>query len=206
MTVNISLTQFLSFSTKVSTSAKINEIRRIKNAPDYEPATDYWKQLRDEIKRIFEKNLPIETLLSLSDRVSEKKRKNYSRAISKFLLFAKNNELEYFKTGKSFWKLSDDLFVGTSPELGLIVNGKKYYVKNWYKKPANDTKVSQRNIQSALTMMQISDCDFSKKENDQFAVLNLQNGKLIEAKPLLSEAVLELETDARTFVDIWSRV
>lgn len=206
MTVNISLTQFLSYSSKVSTSAKMNEIKRIKNNDDYSPATDYWKPLRDEIKRLYENGIPINELALLVEQVNEKKKRNYARAISKFLHFSNSNNPVYFETGKSFWKLSDELFVGTSPELGLTIDGQNYYVKNWYKKPTKDAKVNQRNIQSALTMMQLSECNFSKNSTDKFAILNLQNGKLIEAKPLISEAILELEFDAHMFVDIWNKI
>lgn len=53
--------------------------------------------------------------------------------------------------------------------------------------------------------MQISERDF-QLEDGNFAVLNLQNGKLLEAPPLLTESVMELEVDAATFIDIWNRL
>lgn len=205
LTVNVSLTQFLTYSAKVSTSAKVNEINRIKYAPDYNPAVDYWKPLRDEIKRIHENNLPITNLENVLNRVSEQKLKNYSRVISKYTSFIKSHNVEYFQTGSSFWKLNDDLFVRTSPELGLIIDGRKFYVKNWYKKPEKNSTVTAQKIKSTLTMMQISERDF-QLEDGNFAVLNLQNGKLLEAPPLLTESVMELEVDAATFIDIWNRL
>ncbi|EOA3441188.1 hypothetical protein ACSHLT_002747 [Enterococcus hirae] len=54
--------------------------------------------------------------------------------------------------------------------------------------------------------MQISERDFELDNKSNFAVLNLQNEKLIEAPPLLSESIMELEVDAQSFVDIWSRI
>lgn len=206
MSINISLTQFLGYSTKVSTSAKIKAVRDIKNSPDYHPAFDYWKPLRDEIKRLHENNLPIENLKDLLTRINEKKAKNFSGAINTYIHFVKKNEVSYFPVGKSYWKLTDDLFVGSSPELGLIVNGKKLYVKIFYKKKSADTKLTKRNIQSTLTLMQLADRDFEMEPDSNFAILNLQNGKLIEASPLQSESILELELDAETFVNTWNRV
>jgi len=206
ITINISLTQFLTYSSKVSTSARINYVRQIKNSPDYHPSIDYWKPLRDEIKRIHENNIPIENLKNLLSIVDEKKVKNYTSLINSYIRFINKNNVEYFPCGKAFWKLSDELFVGSSPELGLIVNGKKYYVKNYYKKKDSDSKITQRNIKSTLTLMQLSDKNFPLEQNSNFAVLNLQNGKLIEAQPLLSESIMELEIDAKSFVDIWSRI
>lgn len=206
MSINISLTQFLGYSTKVSTSAKIKAVRDIKNSPDYHPAFDYWKPLRDEIKRLHENNLPIENLKDLLTRIDEKKAKNFSGAINTYIHFVKKNDVSYFPVGKSYWKLTDDLFVGSSPELGLIVNGKKLYVKIFYKKKTADTKLTKRNIQSTLTLMQLADRDFEMEPDSNFAILNLQNGKLIEASPLQSESILELELDAETFVNTWNRV
>lgn len=52
--IKISLTQFLDYSAKVSTSAKINKVKEIKRSPGYHPAFDYWKPLRDAIKKIHE--------------------------------------------------------------------------------------------------------------------------------------------------------
>ncbi|EME3512145.1 hypothetical protein Q7177_002760, partial [Enterococcus faecium] len=120
--------------------------------------------------------------------------------------FIRKNNVEYFECGKSFWKLSEELFINSSPELGFIIDGKKFYVKNYYKKKSSDTKLTQRNIKSTLTLMQISERDFELDNKSNFAVLNLQNEKLIEAPPLLSESIMELEVDAQSFVDIWSRI
>ena len=206
MSIYVSSTQFLTYTAKVSTSAKINEVKKIKHSPDYNPAIDYWKQLRDEIKRLHENNLSFEELPSLINKVSDTKRKNYSRVISKYLTFLKSNEVKYFSSGKSYWMLSNDLFVRTNPEMGLTVNGKNLYVKNWYKNADNNTKVTKRNINSSLTMMQLSERDFRLDDNENFAVLNLQNGKIIEASPLISESILELEVEAANFVNIWNKI
>ncbi|MDT2011158.1 hypothetical protein [Carnobacterium divergens] len=206
MTVNVSLTQFLTYTSKVSTSARINFVRSIKSNPEYDPTTDFWKRLRDEIKRVHVNDLPIETLELLPKKVTEKKVASYERAIKNYIKFCRNNSVQYFKPGKSFWKLKDDLYIRTSPELGLIINGNKYYVKNYYKKKSSDQKITLRNIKSTLTMMQISEKDFTVEDNAQFAVLNLQNSKLITADPLVSESVLELEIDATNFYDIYTRI
>lgn len=65
ITIKVSLTQFLTYSSKVSTGAKINYVKQIKNSPEYHPGIDYWKPLRDEIKRLHRNNLPIEDLKNL---------------------------------------------------------------------------------------------------------------------------------------------
>lgn len=204
--INISLTQFLNYSAKVSTSARINEVKKIKNAPGYSPAIDYWKKLRDKIKYIHENNLPIENLRDLLTTVPPKDFENYSRVISAYIKFINKNEVEYFSVGKAFWEYSDEFFVGSNPELGLIINGKKFYIKNYYKKPEPNTKLTKRNIKSTLTLMQLAKPNFEVDPNAGFAVLNLQNGKLIEGTSPTSSDLLELELDAQQFINMWNRL
>ncbi|MGY3748097.1 hypothetical protein ACWN8P_12635 [Vagococcus salmoninarum] len=209
MSVNVSLTQFTTFSTKINTGAKIAYVRKdIKNATDYHPAFDYWKALRDEIKRIHEHGLPIENLRYLVDlnQVDEKKLVNYRQAINTYIRFVNKHNVEYFQVGKSFWSLRGELHINTSPELGLIVDGQKYYVKNYYKKRNAVNKIDKRNIKSTLTLMQLSEKDFTADQSAKYAVLNFQNGKLIESGPIVSEDVLELETDAEFLLHIWNQV
>lgn len=204
--INISLTQFLNYSAKVSTSAKINEVKKIKSAPGYSPAIDYWKKLRDKIKYTHENNLPIENLRELLIGISPKDFDNYSRVINAYIKFINKNNVEYFPVGKAFWQYSDDFFVGSNPELGLIINGKKYYIKNYYKKPEPNTRITQRNIKSTLTLMQIAKPNFEIDPNASFAVLNLQNGKLIEGTFPDDSNILELELDAQQFINMWNRL
>ena len=45
---DISLTDFVDFAIKSGTP-KLTKVRTIKSRPDYEPAFDYWKQLREGI-------------------------------------------------------------------------------------------------------------------------------------------------------------
>lgn len=108
--------------------------------------------------------------------------------------------------GKAYWKHSDDLLVSSSPELGLFINGDRYYVKIYYKKKTKDTKVTSRNINSILTLMQVAKKDFDIEPNAKFAVLNLQNGNLIVANSLNPDDLFELEMEADDFINIWNKM
>ncbi|WP_081168330.1 hypothetical protein [Lactococcus garvieae] len=204
--IKISLTSLLTYSAKVSRSAKIKFVRETKTNGPYNPAIDHWKQLRDAIKRMHENNLPVESLRDLLEVVSDKKIKTYSRAIKEYIRFVNKNDVKYFSVGKAHWTHSDDLLVSSSPELGLIINGDRYYVKIYYKKKAKDTKVTSRNINSILTLMQVAKKDFEIEPNAKFAVLNLQNGNLMVANSLNPEDLLELEMEADDFINMWNKV
>lgn len=204
-TASISLTQFIDFSTKVSTSAKINFIKKVKSDPDYSPAIDYWKQLRDEIRRIHEKGLPIEDLYNLSNNVSDAKKENYIKNIRNYVKFVKKHEVEFFSTGKGFWQY-DSLHVRTAPELGLKIDGQNYLIKNYYKKNSKNTKLTKKSIATTLTMMDLSMLEFEKPPNTKFAVINLQKGAIHESTPIMESDVLELKIEAGTLLDIWKQV
>lgn len=206
MSINVSLTQFLTFTSKISTGAKVNYVKQVKLQPDYDPGFDYWKILRDRIKKIHSNGLPIDSLLELPATVNEKKQANYQRVASKYVSFIKKTGAEYFEVGKARWNYPDELFVNASPELGLKIGDKKFLVKNYYKKKDSNSKITKQNINSTLTLMQLSTKDFEMDSDMSYAVLNLQNGKLIEASPLQSDSVLNLEVDAQTIVNIWKQV
>lgn len=206
MPVKVSLTQFLTFNATVSTSAKINYIEKIKQNTDYSPAFDYWKELREAIKNCLQNKEPIESLLDVSSHVRVDKQSNYLNESKRMIHFVNNHDIQYFETGHATWSSkSGQLVIAASPELGLTIDGKDYFIKNYYKKRNKNQKVTAKNIQSTLALMNLA-----KQENPipniQCAVLNLQNEKLL-TNPLVSPATkLALDVDADTLVNIWNTI
>lgn len=200
----ISLTEFMNFSTRKSTSSRMNAVKTIKYKSDYHPAFDYWKQLRDEIKRVLENDLPIETLNELLYKISEDKLENYKRNINSFISFYKKNSPEYFDVGKAVWTFDDSLSVRANPELGLIINGTPHLVKIHYKSTNKD--ISKQTINTTLTAMQLATAEFPLPENPSYSVLNLTNKKLYTSNRLLENDVTLLNADAYQFSFLWSQV
>lgn len=143
---------------------------------------------------------------ALLSKIDERRFKNYSRAINTYIQFVNKNNIEYFQIGSSTWSFNDDLHVNASPELGLIVNGQKFYIKNYYKVANSSNKVDQRNTQEMLVLMQIATKNFIVEPDAKYAIFNFNNGKLIEAKPITDELLLNLELDAQFIVNIWNKV
>ena len=205
MSIKISLTQFLTFSVKASTSAKITYVRGIKSS-DYSPAFDYWRSLRTAIQSVAFEGKDLSYLLEVAEKADERHRKNYLKDANKFINFVRSNDVTYFKTGKANWSLDDNFSVSASPELGMVINGTKYCVKLYYKVPSESVKMTKRKLDSMLTLMHVSNKDFDP-EDSKFAVLNLQNGKIITLdKPIGAENTLALEIEAQNFLDIWNRI
>ncbi|WP_436950223.1 hypothetical protein [Staphylococcus xylosus] len=70
--IKISFTQFMNYAIK-NGMPKITAVKNIKNAPDYHPGNDYWKEFRDKVRNIHSNNKNINELDTLLDEVSEKK-------------------------------------------------------------------------------------------------------------------------------------
>ena len=206
MPVKISLTQFLTFNAKVSTSAKITYVSSIKRQTDYSPAFDYWKGLRDAIKDCFKYQKPVDSLLEYSSSVRPDKVSNYEKATKKLLSFTKGHTIRYFDVPHAIWTSeSGSLQVTASPELGLDIDGKRYLVKIYYKKPDGNTKVVKRNIGSTLMLMQLARLS-DPIDNAKSAVLNLQNGRLYSNSNVSKKDQLELKVDADSFVNIYDSI
>lgn len=205
MDPHLSLTMFLTFTAKVSTSAKMTYVTQLKNS-EYSPAKDYYKDLRTHIKNVLKSGQSIDRFADIVETVRTEKQANYSRCIQKFIKFYNSyDSVEYFDTGSANWTIPNTISISSSPEFGLILNGQKYLIKAYYKKPNVTTKVTKRNIESMLTLMESANYSFSTNDC-KIAVLNLQNGKLIPGSPVSENKILQLKIDAQTLANIWNAV
>lgn len=65
--ISVGLTQFTDFTFK-GVTGKTSMVRQIKYQNEYNPAFDYWKPLRDGIRKFHEKEFSNDYLLSLVER------------------------------------------------------------------------------------------------------------------------------------------
>jgi hypothetical protein len=201
--IQVSLTQFIDFTLKASGSAKTKYIRDTKNFV-YSPATDYWKQLRDAIRKTHEKNLPLVDLLKIVDKVNEKKRSNYLKAVNQYYSFAKNKKIEWFDSGNSGWNFKDQLYVRSNPELSVFIDGVPHLLKIYYK--GKNNRVDGNKIHSVLTLMDVSRRNYSPPDGTLNALLNLNNKRLYESNGENKDLLLSLEGEASHFVYLWNNV
>lgn len=205
MTIKISLTQFITFKSKVSTSAKIKYLKEKVKYVDYTPFADYWLPLRSRIKGFADGRYTENQLIEFVNNVDPNKRANYKRDLNKLPHFVNENKVSFFDVQKSYWNYNDQLRISASPELGVVTNsGEKYLLKNSYTIKKDDEKLLKRNILPTLTLMNIAN-DNPNISDATPAVLNLRNGKLIKSNSNLVDTV-ELEVDAQQIIDIWNKI
>lgn len=209
MAVHISLTDFLTFNASKSQRAKRHIVSRIQNRPDYNPAFDFWLDLRRAIKKLPDNNQDLSVLdnLAISEPENKQnKRANYLKAVSSFKRFVKHESPEMFSTKdvKNIWTMEDKLEVNVSPEIGMKINGTEYLVKIYFKVNNPNVSVSKQNVTSTLAMLKTA--LEASGETRPCAILNIQNGKLItESQQDVADDELDLELEALNFVNTWNR-
>lgn len=87
----------------------------------------------------------------------------------------------------------------------MFINNEKFLVKIFYNIKKPEEKVTKRNIMPTLSLLNIA--NKASEQSQQVGLLNLQNGKLLTPKnSSLDTNLLELQLDAKTFLDYWEMV
>ncbi|AFQ20044.1 hypothetical protein P9149_01945 [Bacillus thuringiensis] len=199
--IKVGLTQFLDFTLKGS-AAKTNFVKNLKSQPDYHPAFDFWKQLRDTIIKFHQKDLPFECFETLIQTVDQRKKQNYIDVIKQYKKFIKNKDVTWFDPGKSNW-ISDDLVVRSSPELGLLINDEPHLIKLYFK--GKKERIDRYNINSTLTLLNESTFSIDH-ENVNYTVLNIQKNKTYTNNSINNDYLIALESEANQLCYIWNKM
>ncbi len=88
---SIGLTQFTDFTMKGS-AAKTKFVKDIKYQGDYHPIKDYWRVLREGLKKYHENRYNDSYLLAIIDDAIPARQKNYQEAVKAYLKFLKNKK------------------------------------------------------------------------------------------------------------------
>lgn len=205
MSNKISLSQFLNFSVKVHTSAKINAVRHMKN-DEYSIGQDYYFPLRTAIRRYTQGQDTLDSILDAAQNSKEDRRANFIKDATKFVNFMKKHDVQFFEVGNASWSYDNRINISASPEFGMICNGERYFVKNFYRKQNPKDKITLTKMRPTLTLMRTATSQ-TDLAGANAAVLNLQNGKLLfDDKPINANKLLELQADAAQLADIWEMV
>lgn len=194
----ISLTDFVDFVIKSGTP-KLTKVRTIKTRPDYEPAFDFWKPLRDGIKAFHKADGRNKNVLDriLDDLTDIKKKRRYPGAIAGYKKFLGKRTLTWFDPPYSLWS-SGGLDVRVNPELGLEINGRKYAVKLYFK----DDSPTRAKLDVVLELMRIALAD--KDGKVEMAVLDVTTARLIEMNMNKASLLPLLQGEAASFAQIWN--
>lgn len=200
MPIEISLSDFADFIMKVGT-AQLTKVHQLATRDSYHPSTDFWKGVRDAIQHFHrsggtDRHFLEKPLEGLHDR---KKRNCYPDAISGYKRFLGRKSIQHFTPPKETWTF-EDLQVKINPELGLLINGKRFLVKLHFKEDAID----QQNLKLVFALMRMCLHGAEEHRGISMAVLDVRKGKLHIEKKFDPDLVVLLEAQAKSFIHMWN--
>lgn len=197
----ISLTDFVDFVIKSGTP-KLTKVRAIKNRPDYEPAIDFWKQLREGLQAFHRTGggdkAELDNIVSSLDNT--RKIGRYSAAISGYKKFLGRKNIRWFRPPSDTWAFGD-LAVKVNPELGLRIDGERHLVKLYFK----DEAPTKNRLEVVSEMMRLV-LSAKTAPNTKMAVLDVSKGKLYVQTIAIPQLGVLLEGEAAAFLRMWESV
>ena len=198
--INISLTDFIDFVSKVGTP-KYTLVNKIHLREAYQPAFDFWKPLRDGIIDLHKLGQDKSALDNVLSNLTDKKKiGRYPALVDSYKSFLGRKNIEWFEPPFKEWKMSD-LRIKLNPELGIDINGKLYVIKLYFK----SDPLSQMKADLILLLMntKLKKGDFKEAT---FAVLDIERKKLFEKTKLDKSHFSLLEGEALSFITIWNSI
>ena len=194
---NISLTDFVQFVNKAGLP-KLTKVREIKTRPEYSPALDFWKVLRDAIRDFHRAGKPIDRVL---DEIGQtRKVARYSAALAAYKKFLRNKRTEWFEPPLGIWTYSD-LRVKVNPELGLRFGDRNHVVKLYFK----DEPLPKRRLAVVFQLMKIA-LESKLKPEATLAVLDVGNSRLLLPDAKAPDVTALLIGEAAAFVAMWNAI
>ncbi len=195
--IDISQTDYVDFLSRSGTK-KLTKVKTIINRPDYHPAFDFYKLLREEIteNQKAEKDKG-ELLELLKEIVPISKCTRYKSLIDGYFKFLGRKKAKWFNPPTDFW-IYKHLRVKLNPELGISFNGEKYIIKLYFK----DAALDARDIQILLWMMNQNLCQ-GIYTGYKCAILDVERGKLIW-KTKQDDISALVQGEAECFLKMWA--
>ncbi len=195
----ISLTDFVDFVVK-SGKPKLTKVKQIKERPEYDPATDFWKPLREGIVKIHRTgNFETKEVDKILPEIKDPKKLNrYREAIAGYKKFLGRKKIEWFEPPRNILNLKE-LGIRINPELGLKIGGERFIIKLYFK----NEKLVQNKVDTINAIMEIALRENLNKE-DKLAILDVSNSKFFVSNGLVDDLYPLLFGEAVSFVAIWN--
>jgi hypothetical protein len=197
--IRVSLTNFLDF-TAASGAGRLTQVRKAKDqvAKPYDPATDYWRPLREGIREEFEQGWSGKDSLAELRRVSADPRKleRYSECVKGLSKWARGKSFGRSSKFSKQWR-SGELSIVVNPELLLEINGTRTAVKLYFRAE----KLSKPKVDTLLYL-------FSQTlpSGAEAGILDVPRGRLIQETVDIPLLDIVLEGDAAQFATMWNRL
>jgi len=199
--LKISLTDFVDFTIK-SGSPKLTKVRQIKERPPYEPAFDFYRDLRLKIIEFHKNGEKDKTILDdFANDISDKRKiRRYRDIVRGYKKFLGRKEIEWFDPPSGEWG-PEDIKIAINPELGLLIGNIRHIIKLYFKADQLDKR--------RIDMINLLMCEaFNiQQENELFCgVLDVQRGRLFPTDEPDKALLPLLYGEAESFRAIYERL
>ncbi|MBH9658247.1 hypothetical protein JAO05_24415 [Burkholderia pseudomallei] len=131
----ISLTDFVDIVSKSGTP-KATKVASVKERPDYEPALDFYRTLREGIIHLHQSSKPKSELDRILDKLSDpKKIKNYPALLEGYRKWWGKKSLVWFSPPRASYEHAG-IQININPELGMSVDSVRHVIKLYFKADA----------------------------------------------------------------------
>ena len=195
----ISLTDFVDIVSKAG-RPKATKVRQVKERPEYEPAFDFYKALREHLAENHRnggtKATVSEVLVTLTD---PKKIKNYPALVDGYKKWWGRKMLDWFNPPRGTFSANGfDIIV--NPELGLRINGERHIIKLYLKSDALTTFKTEIIIDLLEHQLRSQ-----VAPTDKFAVLDVRESKLFSEGPHDPASVPIINAEVAYIASIWNQ-
>jgi hypothetical protein len=201
MHIQLSLTDFVDI---VSTSGtpKATKVRQIKNRPDYDPRTDFYKRIREGIIETHQTGQRKSNLDGTLEGLTDHKKKTaYPQIVEQYKKWWGRKSLIWFEPFNILYQ-KPDISIAVNPELGLEINGRPHLVKLYFKvAPLAKNRV---NIITHLMAITASECPYPP--NTVMSVLDARRGKLFLPSASVIDLTSMLEAELAYITTLWPKV
>lgn len=192
-----------SFATFVAggLTAKVSAVANTKQPGSYDPATDWWKQLREALPKNHQAGGSQSDLVNFAASVTPRKRASYGDRVTAYNAWWGKQAITAGKGSSSAWK-SGGVEVSVNPELFLLVGGVPHVIKLYFKQTEKLT------VDRANVVLRILELAYRKGASPTglpvVGVLDLAQGQFVV--PTTSLAYLDpvLAGEAVSFATIWN--
>lgn len=195
----ISLTDFVDVVAKVG-RPKATKVRQVQERPDYEPAFDFYKALREHIAEVHKttagKSAVSEVLATLTD---PKKIGNYSDLVAGYRKWWGKKEIGWFNPPRGVYTAAGFEII-VNPELGLVINGERHVVKLYLK----NEKLTKFKTEIIIDLLE-HQLRSKVSPSDKFAVLDVRESKLFADGAHLPAALPIVNAEIAYIASIWSQ-
>lgn len=196
----ISLTDFVDIVSKSGTP-KATKVANVKHRPDYVPASDFYKPLRDRIADTHRNNLTAKNIEKLLHSLADgKKMKNYPDLVNGYSSWWGKKSIEWFEPVSDNFVLHD-IAVSINPELGLVINGQPHLIKLYFK----SDPLTKNRIDIVTHLMEVclrKHC----QDGVVMAVLDVRKGKLISPKVPIAALSATLDAELAYIAALWPNI